>query len=170
MITRALCWTFAVCLTAGVLWLGARTAQGAEGGRFTMLLVGTYDHTTIKHLEGKVFGGGLEGIAQVTKSTGDPFPIGMHFDMKCVVYGKTRPKGVVLQASCTGADIGDPNAHLYTTGSRAGGTVEKGGGGVGTMELVGGTGRFEGITANCSYDASYLEGKRNITLMQCDWK
>ena len=172
MVTRALCWTFAIRLAAGVLWLGAGTAQGAESGKFSMLLVATatYEDATIKHLEGKVFAGVLKGIAQVTKSTGDPFPMGMHFDVKCVVYGRTPPEGVDLQTSCTGADIGDPNVLLYLTGRRVGGTVEKGGGGVGTMELIGGTGPFEGITGNCSYDASYLGAKRNVTLMECGWK
>lgn len=158
-----------IATLAAALLLWAPLARG-EGGKFNMILTADHDYKSIQHMDGRAFAGVLEGIAQVTESTGDPFPTGMHFDVKCVVYGNTRPEGVDLQASCTGADIGDPNIVLYMTGSRVGGTMEKGGGGVGTMELVGGTGPFEGITAKCSYDASYLRAKRNITLMECGWR
>ena len=158
-----------IATLAAALLLWAPLAHGG-GGKFNMIVTAGHDYKSIQHMDGRAFAGVLEGMAQVTKSTGDPFPVGMHFDMKCVVYGKTRPKGVDLQTSCTGADIGDPNVLLYMTGSRAGGTVEKGGGGVGAVELVGGTGPFEGITANCSYDASYPGPKRSLTLMECDWR
>ena len=72
-----------------------------------------------------------------------------------------------MRRPCTVADAsGD---RWFTISKRNVGDVEEGGGGVGTMELLNGTGKFTGITGNCTYTTEYLADKWLVTDMTCEW-
>ena len=58
----------------------------------------------------------------------------------------------------------------YTLSKRSAGDVEAGGGGPGTMEIVGGTGAFEGLSGSCTYDVSYLPDNWVVMIADCTWQ
>ncbi len=149
--------------------LCAGFAHAGDDGKFTMLLTATHDYAVVEHAEGTVFGGGLEGVATVVTSTGAPFVKNSHAHVVCVAYGKRGPAGFQLETSCTVTDAKNKADRFYTSGARKVGTASQGGGGDGEFKIVGGTGRFAGVEANCSYDAAYLAGNRNVTSMACAW-
>ena len=45
-----------------------------------------------------------------------------------------------------------------------------GGGGKGTQTLIGGTGKYAGITGTCEYTVEYLPDNRIVTQGSCDWQ
>ncbi len=72
-----------------------------------------------------------------------------------------------LEAPCTITDAsGD---RWFTISKRNVGGVEEGSGGVGTMELLNGIGRFAGITGSCTYTTEYLADNWLVTDMTCEW-
>ena len=149
--------------------LCAGLARAGDGGKFTMLLTATHDYAVVEHAERTVFGGGLEGVATVVTSTGAPFVENSHVYVACVAYGKGGPAGFQLETSCTATDAKNKADRFYTSRGRKVGTASQGGGGDGEFRIVDGTGRFAGVEANCSYDATYLAGNRNVTSMACEW-
>lgn len=155
--------------TAMAALLCAGVAHAGDGGKFTMLLTASHNYAVVEHAEGTVFGGGLEGVATIIASTGGPFVKDSHVYVACVVYGKRRSAGFQLENSCTVTDANDKAHRFYTLGARRAGTASQGGGGDGEFKIVGGTGRFAGVEANCLYDATYLAGNRNVTSLACEW-
>ena len=140
---------------------------GATTGTFTMLMVSTHSYTTVKQPEVTTFGGGLNGVAVIVESSGDPFTKGTHGDTTCVVYGRQTPKRFRLETTCTFSDARGENK-LYMSGRRTGGGVETGGSGGGTLD--GGTGRFANVRGSCDYDATYRSNKRVLTTVNCSWE
>ena len=45
-----------------------------------------------------------------------------------------------------------------------------GGGGEGRWQLMGGTGKYAGVTGTCTYDTSYLTQDRVVTEGECAWE
>lgn len=142
----------------------------AQGGSFTLLLTATHDYTTIEHSMVRMFAGGIDGVATVTESTGDPVAKGIHLYMTCVVNGTRSDGNLQLETSCVGTDTADEQARLYMSGGRGKGTAKEGGGGSGTIEIVGGAGRFAGLKGTCPYDTVYLKGNRLLTSANCTWE
>ena len=157
---------YAVALAA---LLSAGLAYAGDDGKFTMLLTASHDYAVVEHAEGTVFGGGLEGVATIVTSTGLPFAKDSHFYVACVAYGKRGPADFRLETSCTATDAKNKADRFYTSGGRKVGTARQGGGGDGEVQIVGGTGRFAGVEANCPYDAAYLAENRNVTSLACEW-
>ena len=114
-----------------------------------------------------MFAGGLDGIAAVIRSSGEPFGKGIHFYMTCAVFGKEAAGALKLVTKCTGTDVNDDRAHLYLSGGWSKGNLSEGGGG--EREMMGGTGRFAKVKGTCSYDAAYVTRNRNVTTVNCNW-
>jgi hypothetical protein len=140
---------------------------GAASGTFTMLMVSTHSYTTVKQPELTVFGGGLNGVAVIVESSGDPFTKGSHGDTKCVVYGRQTPKSFRLETACTFNDARGEDK-LYMSGRRTGGGVGTGGSGDGTLD--GGTGRFSDVRGSCDYEATYRGSNQVLTTVNCSWE
>ena len=45
---------------------------------------------------------------------------------------------------------------LFVVSERRSGTTDVGGGGNGTMQIVGGTGKYSGMTGDCTYSVAWL--------------
>ena len=149
--------------------LGAvQTAGADESGSFST--IGSYVNNYVKfdHAGGTVVGGSMEGTDTVIESTGGPFSEGAHNLVTCVAYGKISAEGPDFEAPCTVTDAsGD---RLYTLARRRAGGVEKGGGGEGRLELLGGTGKYAGVTGHCAYAADYLANNRHVLTTDCEWR
>ena len=152
---------------AGLL-CAAHAAAAEESGSVRLIRTYVQDYTTIDHAGGSVTGGPLEGSVTVLQSSGGPFVEGTHERITCVVYAKSTEAGIDLDAPCTmTAPSGD---RWYTHSKRRAGTVETGGGGPGTMEILGGTGAYEGISGSCTYDVGYLPDSWVAMIADCTWQ
>ncbi len=157
--------TVIVALAAAAL-AAAWTATAQESGTYRSVSSYHHEYVTIEH-EGETFvGGPLNGTMTVIESSGGPFVAGANIVSDCVVFSRSHAGGLDLDAPCLFGDAAD--GMLYTYAVRKQGTVAVGGG-EGTWELLGGTGRYAGITGSCSYQAEYLEGDRVVVHSDCSW-
>ena len=158
--TRRICAALAVA--AGGLF-STHTAVAEESGAFTALASLVRDYATIEHAAGTIVGGASEGTMTVLASSGGPFVAGEHGHVTCVVYGKSSAAGLEIEAPCTMATAAEDK--LYLVSKRRAGDVEEGGGGGGGIELLGGSGKYAGVT-----DTSYLANDRLVTMTECTWQ
>ena len=88
--------------------------------------------------------------------------------MLCAVYVKKSDAGMDLEAPCalTGAS-GDKTFQLA---KRSAGDTAAGGGGDGLLQIVGGSGKFAGITGSCTYTVDYLADNRGVSIATCEWQ
>ena len=160
----------AVLVAAGV---AAGTPQGAAAdeatsGSFHYLNSFTRDYTTFEHAGRTLIGGPLHGTVTVTESSGGPFVEGESGLVACLVYAKRSDAGLDLEAPCTHTyPSGD---QWYVLATRKAGDTESGGGGQGRRELLGGTGKYAGVTGSCTYTTSYLEENRSVSRSHCEWR
>lgn len=150
----------ATLAAAGGLLCAAQHAAASESGSFTAISVMTSSFATLKQSGETVFAGPLEGATVITESSGGPFAVGGHMEMSCVGYGRISAGGVRLEAPCTAN--ASTKGELYVLSKRTGTT--------GRSELLGGTGKYEGIVGACDYEAARVSPKVNVTTAKCRWK
>lgn len=148
--------------------LSAQTAAAEESGSVTALYSFARNDTTIEHAGGKVTGGTLTGTSTVLQSSGAPFVEGANSNVACITYVRMSEAGIDLKAPCTSVDTdGD---RIFTMSMREAGDIQEGGGGSGRSEIIGGTGKYAGMSGSCSYETEYLPDNRIVTSSRCDWK
>ena len=158
----------ATAFAAMVISGAAQTAAADESGSFTALASLVADYTMIEHAGGAIVGGGSAGTNTILETSGGPFAAGEHSHVTCVVYGKRSAAGLALEAPCTSTvAAGDK---FYLMSKRSSGGVEAGAGGAGSLELMGGTGKFAGVTGTCTYETAYLAEGRVVTMSDCKWQ
>ena len=159
--------TFA-CLAAALLFVsGAQTALAGGSGSFRLLESAVHDYTAMKHAGRTVTAGPLRGTAMIVDSSGGPFAEGTHYNLLCVVYAKKSKSAIDLEAPCTLTDSsGD---ELYVLAKRSAGDVEVAGGGSGSQAILGGTGKYRGVTGKCPYTTGYLPDKWLVSTAACTW-
>ena len=148
----------------------APTLAEDEGGTFSVIRSYVRNHATLEHAVGTVSVGTLEGTATTLASSGEPFTERDHSLITCVFYAESTAEGVNLEAPCTTTDgSGD---RWYTLSHRSVGDTAAGGGGGGDgrWQLMGGTGKYAGVTGTCTYDTSYLTQERVVTEAKCAWE
>ena len=142
-------------------------ADEATSGSFSFLSSFVRDYLTFEHAGRTITGGTLHGTVTVTASSGGPFVEGESGLVACLVHAKESGDGLDLEAPCTHTD--PSGEQWYVLATRQAGDTEAGGGGAGRRELLGGTGKYAGVTGSCAYRTSYLEEKRSVSLSQCEW-
>ncbi len=155
-------------LAATMMMVAAQAAMADESGTFRSLRSYHYDYLTIDH-GGRTFTGGvITGTGTVIESSGGPFMAGSNRYSECLVFSSSVDGTLsLLEAPCTDTDAsGDI---LYSRAVRKQGEVVAGGGGQGVWELLGGTGKYAGVTGTCSYETEYLEGSVIVTIADCTW-
>ena len=153
-------------LAAMMMMVAAQAAMADESGTFRSLRSYHYDYLTIDH-GGRTFTGGvITGTGTVIESSGGPFMEGTNRYSECLVFSSRSERSLSLQAPCVDTDTsGDI---LYSRAVREAGDVSAGGGGAGVWELLGGTGKYAGVTGTCSYETEYLEDVL-VTIADCTW-
>lgn len=156
-----------LAIAAGVL--GTAPIRAAdESGSFSVIRSYIRDYATLEHAVGTVTAGTLAGTVTTLASSGEPFTEGEHSVITCMVYAKSTAEGMNLEAPCTMIDAsGD---EWYTLSHRSMGDVSEGGGGEGRWELMGGTGKYAGVTGSCTYEVSYLAENQAVTEGKCHWQ
>ena len=156
-----------VAFATGVVFTAQVTIAG-ESGTYESISSFVSDYTKFEVANQGIISGPLHGTDTITKSSGGPFVIGESRVMLCAVYGKKSDAGMDLEAPCAATDAsGDVS---FTLSKRSAGDTETGGGGDGRQEIVGGTGKYAGITGNCTYTVDYVAGSRGIAINTCEWE
>ena len=158
----------AAALAAMAISCAAQTAAADESGSFTALASLVSDYTMIEHPGGSIVGGASAGTNTVLQSSGGPFAAGENSHVTCVVCGKRSAAGLALEAPCTSTTAAGDK--LYWISKRSAGGVEEGAGGAGSLELLGGTGKYAGVTGACTYETAYLAEGRVVTMSDCKWQ
>ena len=157
----------ALAIAIGILGT-APTRAADDGGSFSVIRSYVRDYSTLEHAVGTVSAGTLEGTATILASSGEPFTEGEHHLVTCIVYAKSTAEGIDLEAPCTTTDAS--GEEWYTLSHRSVGNVSEGGGGEGRWELMGGTGKYAGVTGSCTYEVSYLAENQAVTEGKCNWQ
>ena len=151
-------------VAAGLLAAAPVTAE--EAGTLSFIRTYVQDYTTIDFAGGSVSGGSLDGVVAILESSSGPFVEGVRDRVTCIVLAKRSQGGIDLEAPCTATNAsGD---QWYTLSKRSSGDLEAGG--PGTLEILGGTGAFEGVTGACTYGVSYLEDGWVSMTTYCTWQ
>lgn len=151
---------------AGVACAGPLAAD--ESGSFSIIESAIHDYTVLEFAGQTITGGPLEGTATVVESSGGPFAEGGNFRATCLAYAKKSDVGIDLEAPCAFTDSdGDT---WYVMAKRQAGDVTVGSGGQGSQRLVGGTGKYAGVTGNCPYTTSYLPDNWLVSVSACEWR
>ena len=156
-----------VAFASGVFFT-AQVAIAGESGTYESISSFVSDFTKFEFANQGIISGPLHGTDTITKSSGGPFVVGESSVMLCAVYGKKSDAGMDLEAPCalTGAS-GDKTFQLA---KRSVGDTAAGGGGDGLLQIVGGSGKFAGITGSCTYTVDYLADNRGVSIATCEWQ
>ena len=158
--------TTVVALAAALVVMTAQAAF-AESGSFRSVRSYHHEYITIDHGAETFTGGILRGTRTVVESSGGPFVVGSNSSSQCLVYSISSNDGIALEAPCTSTDAAGDT--LYSRATRKQGDVAVGGGGAGQWELIGGTGKYAGVSGMCAYTTEYLEGDWALIHSDCTW-
>ena len=91
--------------------------------------------------------------------------VGANSRVSCVVSGRRGPDGdVALESPCTVTDMdGDRWFTLAARQGKDGSNTE------GQSEMLGGDGKYAGITGLCTYAVTALPDRWQTTTITCDW-
>jgi hypothetical protein len=144
------------------------TAALADNGTYESVISLVPQYKSMEHGDGTVTGGSSAGTSTIVKSSGEPFAEGVSSAFECVVFARKTAAGMDLEAPCVSTDASGDK--MFSVARRKVGDVAEGGGGQGTSQIVGGTGRYAGLTGSCSYRADYLPGNRIVSTSKCRWQ
>ncbi len=154
-------------LAAAAFVFAAHLAAAAESGTFRLLESHKHDYTVMDHAGAKITAGPLHGTGTITQSSGGPFVEGENHNSTCLVYVRQSAEGIDLDAACTFTN--KAGEAFYVRARRRAGDVKTGGGGQGVQTLMGGTGKYAGVSGECPYTTNYLPRKWLVSLVDCKW-
>ena len=160
-----------ILLILASLMVPLSPALAQTSGQFTMIGSFTYSYDQLQHGGTKFMAGGLEGGQIVSSSRGALFPEGREFLEVCAVFAEQSSAGLNLKAPCTFTETQeDGGDQLFTIAIRKQGDMgDANRGGMGHVDLVGGTGKYADITGRCSYETQYLNDRTATMMLDCNW-
>ena len=139
-----------------------------KSGTFEFIQALNTDYTVVEQSEQTITAGSLRGSVTIVRSSGGPFEEGSSQTQLTVIYITKSAAGIDLIADATQTDSDGDKRFLI--GRRTAGDTAVGGGGKGSLEMTGGTGKYEGIIGTCEYTVVYLPEKRIVTRGTCEWQ
>lgn len=154
-------------MASGILGI-MQTASAEESGSFELISHFSHNHTTLEHAGQTVTGGAMQGTSTIFESDGGPFVEDTNSFTVCIVYSKKSDVGQVLEAPCAFTD--DSGDKWFSLSKRAMGDIATvGSGGEGRQEILGGTGKYEGVTGSCTYTIAYRANNKAVVRRNCMW-
>ena len=139
-----------------------------EGGSFGMITIWKHDYSMLERPGRAITVGTLKGVNTILESSHSPFVTGEHSLSTCLVYAKKSEDIYNLEVHCTLTDTSNDKLHMG--GRRHEGDTETGGGGSGVWKLLGGTGKYAGVSGTCDYRVEYLAENWLVnTAEHCNW-
>ena len=154
-----------VSFASVALFFIAPVSSQAESGTFETVASFATNYSKLEHAGQMVTGGSIHGSMSVVKSTGGIFAEKSSTVFDCIVYAKKSDAGLDLEAPCTVTDSGGDK--FYYVGRRKAGDMNVGG--EGHQEIVGGTGKYAGLSGSCVFKTEYLAGNLAVTHQKCQW-
>jgi hypothetical protein len=162
--TRKLQTVFAAAIP---MMVGAQAAI-AESGTYEMLYSFVTNYTKLEQPGRTITAGSINGTQTILRSSGGPFSEGANNITDCLVYAKKTDSGIDVESYCTSTyPSGDK---LFTMGQRRAGDMNVGGGGAGTIKILGGTGQYSDVTGTCTYRTDYLASNHVVNHNKCQWQ
>jgi len=153
----------AVVFAAGLV---AAPALAQDTGTFRSVVVLLNDYTTLDHHGGgRVIAGPTEGVGVTVESSAAPWVAGSSSRVSCVAFAQAGTDRVNLEAPC---NVTDSDGDTWFSHSTREEMTAAGGGGGKTM-ILGGTGKYAGITGSCVYSVTGLPDNWQTTAITCDW-
>ena len=140
----------------------------AKSGKFEYVLSAVTDFTAVEQLDHVVRAGTLDGTVTIIKSSGGPFEASSSGTLAGILYLKKSTSGIDLESP--GAITDSSGDKWYAVARRSAGDQAVGGGGAGRQEIVGGTGKYEGINGICEYVVDYLPNNKIVSRSTCQWQ
>ncbi|OUT79657.1 MAG: hypothetical protein CBB82_00775 [Betaproteobacteria bacterium TMED22] len=139
-------------LTFSALLLLGGWAHAAGSHKSSAILMTDYE--VMDWNGGALIVGTLSGAAEIYGSQSSAMPNGSVM-INCGVRILRGGSDLDLISNCVQKDLsGD---EFYTVAERKAGTLDTGGGGDGIQTIVGGTGKYQGVTGKCTYTVQFLE-------------
>lgn len=107
------------------------------------------------------------GTVTVTKSSGGPFTQDASATQQCVSFSKKTASTFDLEAHCN--IVFSPQDSLSFIFKRKVGDVVEGSSGSGVQQILNGTGRFAGVSGECTYKTQTLTANWVVTHSICKW-
>ena len=119
-------------------------------------------------LEGRAMGGRTAGEYTVSGGGSGLLSVGETGSIECLVNSLPVSGGIALISPCTmTAKNGDM---LFALATRNTGTIGAGGGGFGTIAIVGGTGGFDGAAGQGIYETGYSDTEDNAVFARMEFE
>jgi hypothetical protein len=154
------------CAAAGLFALLSAPCH-ADSGTVDIVLAALSHTYSVEMADTTVTARGGNGTATFLRSSGAPFDEGSSATVQFASFSKKTPSGFELEADGVATFVsGDTLLLLFR---RRAGDLAAGTSGDGTLQLMGGTGRFAGVEGQCRYKVDNLPGNWNVTIARCEW-
>jgi hypothetical protein len=142
-------------------------AVAGETGTYVQVTSLLTNYTKSERGAETVTGGSSSGTVTTVQSSGGPFIEGSSGLFECILFAKKSAAGMDLEAPCTSTDASGDK--IFSVAKRRSGDVNSGSG-EGRSELLGGTGKYSGLTGSCTYKVDFLPGNRLVSISKCQWQ
>ena len=144
----------------------AQDAEDEDQPRVRTVSEMRHQYFEFPFIDGSVVGGRVEGTYTVVESTLPLMAVGDTGDIICLTQAVTISGRLGIISPCT---MTVPNGDTWSViAARVAGDIGTGGGGVGEINIAGGTGSFVGISGSGLYDARYSETKPSEVQVSMD--
>lgn len=139
----------------------------ADRGTVDIVLAAVSNVYSVQMEETTVTARGGSGTITFIHSSGAPFVEGTSATVQYASFSKKTPSGFELEAD--GVATFSSGDTLLLVFKRQSGDLAAGTSGDGTLQLAGGSGRFAGVSGQCTYKVDNLPANWNVTIAKCEW-
>ena len=139
----------------------------AESGGYTISSVCDYAKSAIDTNNKTVMALNFKCIGTIIKSDSDLFKVGENFYGNAITSIVKTIKGINLSSYSTISSANNSNDLMFGEGSRKAGDIKSGGKGKST--IIGGTGKYNGITGECEYEIKYHPNNKTSGITTCKY-
>jgi len=153
-----------VCFVTAGLGLLVSLPGHADSGTVDIVLSAVSNVYAVEMGETTVTASGGKGTLTFIHSSGRPFAEGTSAALQYAGFSKKTPSGLELEAD--GVATFSPEDSLLLLFERR--SDDPGTSGEGMLRLMGGSGRFAGVSGHCKYKTDNLPGHWNV-IATCQW-
>ena len=153
-----------------LLFLFGFNSVYAESGNYSTSTVCDYTKSAIDTNNKMVISLYFECISTVTKSDNDLFTVNenSYGNLMANIIRTTKSMDLTGYGTITSAT--NSNDKIFAENIRKVGDIKTGTGGKGKSKIVGGTGKYAGITGECTYVVSYHSDDKMSSVQECKYK
>ena len=137
----------------------------AENGKYTTTSVCDYTKSAIETYNKAVMAFNFKCITTIIKSDNNLFKVGENLYASAITNIIKTNKGINLSSYNTITSANNSNDSMFGEGSRKVGDIKSGR--RGKSIIVGGTGKYSGMKADCEYVAKYHPNNKSSLISEC---